>query len=111
VSKKQGPARFGSSKGKKSKKKPYTQRHIPSQVDLVVGVAPPVQASEVPRPVTAPPSVLRKPVQKAWTPPRASRGQPRLSTDYSYVSNDLRRIAITAAAMFVIIGGLSLVVR
>lgn len=63
--------------------------------------------AQVPLAGALPRSVLR-------TPPRtraARAGASGLTTDYHYVLSDLRRIALIAAAIFVVLFGLTLVIK
>lgn len=109
MSKKEMSARYASGKGRKGKKKSAYHKLVPSAVDNLIEAAPPAPQSL--RPAPAPLAAPRKPVQRSWMPPKAGRGQPGLITDYSYVTNDLKRIAVTAGAMFLILGVLSFVIK
>ncbi len=107
-------ARFASAKNKKGKKKPGSFKQvaagqISAAIDATTQDARPV--SQFSRPSPAPVGFAPRTAQRTWTPPKASRGQSGLITDYSYVAKDLKRIAITAATMLVIILALSFVIR
>lgn len=79
--------------------------------------APIEQATPFPAPASPPTATARPAARQPMSsiPPRTRR--PARSgglipiTDYSYVMTDLRRIAVLAAAAFVVLGGLTFVVH
>ncbi len=97
MGKKSMASRFAAGKGKKQKKK--IAPLVPSAIDR------PITPAYVASPQALPRSVL------AGTSARPSRAAPMLSTDYNYVTGDLRKIAVVAGSMFVIIAALSFVIR
>lgn len=48
---------------------------------------------------------------RSTIPMRARASAPGLSTDYSYVRSDLKRIAVLAVAIFIVLFGLTFVIK
>ncbi len=83
---------------KKGKHRPRRHRPVATMRPPASPAAPAASPST---PAERPPVVLR--------PPRPAG--PALPTDYTYVKQDLRRIALLSAGAFAILGLLSLVIR
>ncbi len=78
------------------------------------GVPPQEEATPspgVPRPQRAAPSFRRPESPRAASPARPSPAVTRAAPDYSYVIPELRKIAVVAGAMLLLLGVLALFLR